>query len=399
MNRVFIDDCQHWLLDTDYPYQDGYDLIYIDPPYDTKSKFSYNDNRGDWCEWLRPKIEGAYNYLRDDGAIFISIDDNRLIELCLFCDEIFGSKNRVAIMITHQAQRSNSKHINVIHEYVVIYAKNKKKLPQMSIPRIYTDDAQIINTIENKVKSVFDKNGQEEAQKILRKELIKYKQDGITWLSNYRSVDNNGRIFYPQDLSLPGLPNTIDIPDIGIHLEPLPTRKWSSAEKIRSLYEQDLLEFLNDNRPYEKHYLKDAEDNISSILPFYSRQGTEDLKRLDCADLFDTPKPVSMIEMFILAMSYNKDKIRILDFFAGSGTTGQAAWQAQQKLGNKVDISFDLVQASEDMNEHSKPYKKALEIGIKPNIADALKYRLDKFISMQDTIECNYHFVDVSSER
>ena len=55
LNRVFIDDCQRW-LSSDHPRENGYDLIYIDPPYDTGTKFSYNDARQNWVEWMTPKI-------------------------------------------------------------------------------------------------------------------------------------------------------------------------------------------------------------------------------------------------------------------------------------------------------------------------------------------------------
>lgn len=65
-------------------------------------KFSYNDSWGNWIEWMNPKIAAAYSYLREDGAIFISIDDNRLIELAVLCNKIFGAGNRLAIMITRR---------------------------------------------------------------------------------------------------------------------------------------------------------------------------------------------------------------------------------------------------------------------------------------------------------
>lgn len=394
MNRIFIDDCQHWLNSTEYPHKDGYDLIYIDPPYDTGTKFSYNDKRKNWIEWMTINISSGYKHLKEDGVIFISIDDNRLIDLCLVCDKVFGRQNKLAIMITHQATRSNSKHINVIHEYVVVYAKNKKKLPSLSIPRIYTKDETIIRRLEKLIKEKCISSGQDEAQKLLRIELLKYKSNGIDWISNYRCVDAKGDIFYPQDLSVPGEPNTVDISEIGLYLEPLPTRKWSSIDKFKKLYEMKMIELL-DGRPYEKHYLKDAVDSIASILPFYSRQGTEDLKRLGCNDLFDTPKPVAMIELFILAVANNRSDVKVLDFFGGSGSTAQALFQAQEKMKdiNKT-FSFDIVQIDEKMDSKSKPYRTAFKIGIEPNIGAAIKYRIDKYIEDKPSLSYEYIIVE-----
>lgn len=270
-----------------------------------------------------------------------------------------------------------------MHEYVVVYAKNKQKLPRLYVPRSLTDDAGIITALQNVVSRTFEKDGQKRAQEILQMELNKYKKQGMSWLTNYRCVDENGAVFYPQDLSVPGEPNDVRIPSIGLYLQPLPARRWSSENKFISLYEAGRLAFLN-GRPYEKHFLSEAVDSISSILPFYSRQGTEDLKRLGCGGLFDTPKPVKMIELFVMAIAYSRDKVNVLDFFAGSGTTGQAVYQAQQKFGDTKQLTFDLVQLNEDMRRGTRPYKTAQKLHIKPNIAEALKFRLDTFLQQNN---------------
>jgi adenine-specific DNA-methyltransferase len=149
---------------------------------------------------------------------------------------------------------------------------------------------------------------------------------------------------------------------------------------------------LLDGRPYEKHYLDDSEDAVYSILPFYSRHGTEDLKRLGIGGLFDTPKPVAMIEMLVLAMASGRKELKVLDFFAGSGTTGQAVWQAQAKLGDSCNLSFDLVQIDEKMRKSTKPYSVASSLGIEPRIPCATKYRLDRFAALNG-IEDGYEYV------
>lgn len=376
MNRVFIDDCQHWLT-SDFPRKDGYDMIYIDPPYDTRSSsFCYNDSRDSWDVWFQENLAIAKPLMKDDSAIFVSIDDNKVIETCLACDNVFGRKNRVAIMITHQSQRSNAKLVNITHEYVVVYAKNKDMLPKMEIPRRFGEHADIIKKMSESVSKVFSKNGIDEAQSFLTDCLMN--DDIPSWMRNYRKVDSNGEIFFPQDLSVPGTPNEVNIPEIGIHLSPLPTRKWSSAKKIKQLYDDGRIEFLA-GRPYEKHYLKDSKESISSILPYYSRNGTEELKRIGCAGLFDTPKPVAMIEKFILSLSNNKDSFTVLDFFAGSGTTAQAVYQANQKVLT-TKFEYDLVQINEPLRKGTKPYNKAKELCIDTTVPSVLKYRIDRYL-------------------
>jgi len=395
MNRIFIDDCAHWLEETDYPLDNGYDLVYIDPPYDTGTKFSYLDKRVDWVPWMTGLMRQTKRHMRDDGILFISIDDNRLIELCSLCDEVFDKRNRLAIMITHQSKRSNARHINIVHEYVVAYARNKAKLPPLSVPRMLTKDASVIRSLKTEVARTFKDDGQDSAQRLLRQRISRHVGNGTTWLANYRFVDANGRIYYAQDLSVPGEPNEVDISEIGLHLNPLPTRKWSSPQKFRQLHDAGLLEFLN-GRPYEKHYLDDAEDSLSSLLPFYSRQGTEELKRLGCGGLFDTPKPPAMIELFILAVASGREQTRILDFFGGSGTTAQATWQAQDKLGAGHRLSFDLVQIDEPMREGTLPYRKATELGIEPRIPNALLRRLEAFCQQEG--EHGYSVIRVAEE-
>lgn len=392
MNRIFIDDCHHWLTETDYPVDGGYDLVYIDPPYDTGSKFSYLDRRDDWVEWMTDLIRATRDCMRDDGVLFVSIDDNRLIELCTLCDGTFGKGNRFAIMVTHQSQRSNAKHINVVHEYVVAYARDRKHLPALCVPRIHTQDAGIIRDLKQLVSRELKAHGKDMVQRALRQRIAQYKRDGIPWLANYRCIDGNGRIFYPQDLSVPGIPKAVDVPEIGLHLDPLPTRGWSSPEKLRRLHDEGRLEFL-DGRPYEKHYLDDATDSLCSILPFYSRQGTEELKRLGCDGLFDTPKPPAMIEHFVLAVASSRDRVRVLDYFGGSGTTAQACWQASDKLGDGCEISFDLVQIDEEMREGTRPYRTAIGLGLEPRIPSALLHRIEAY--EQQTRRRDYEVIRV----
>lgn len=396
MDRIFIDDCRHWLTETDYPAEGGYDLVYIDPPYDTGTKFSYNDRRDDWVEWMATLMAATHGHLRDDGIMFVSIDDNRIVELCVICDEVFGKANRLAIMVTHQAQRSNAKHINVVHEYVVAYAKDKRKLPALSVPRMQTQDASLIRSLERDVRREMQANGRDSAQRLLRRRIAQCRKDGIDWLVNYRCVDDEGRIFYPQDLSVPGPPNSITLPEIGLRLEPLRTRRWSTPEKFLALHAEGRLEFLN-GRPYEKHYLTDARDPLSSLLPFYSRQGTEELKRLGCGGLFDTPKPPAMIEMFVLAVAGSRKEMRVLDFFGGSGTTAQACWQAQDKMGEACSISFDLVQVDEAMREGTTPYRKAMELGLEPRMSSAIRHRVDMYLAQSDAGH-SYEMIRVQPE-
>lgn len=356
-------------------------FIYIDPPYNTGSVFSYNDDNDEWSKDIRDRVEVARQCLSEEGVIFISIDDNELSNLLYICYKTFGKENYVGLFITKQAQRSNAKHINTIHEYVVCFAKNKKKLPKFFINRLENPvESPKILTIINKIKSIHSKEP-ERAEKELKVLIDKYvKETGQTWIKNYSNVSEEGKIFFAKDLSTPGKPSRLDIDEINLHLEPLKTRGWSSKEKILSLYKEKRLSFKN-GRPYAIEYLEEATDNVSSILDFYSRQGTNNLKKLGLDGLFDTPKPVELIK-FLIRCSQHKNSI-ILDFYAGSGTTAQAVYELNKE--DNMNHKYILVQLDELMNEKTEAYELMTKLGFKePRVSEAMILRINTYLKQEN---------------
>ena len=379
-NKVYIGDNISFLKDDSFKkYYNKIKMIYIDPPYNTKTIKAYNDKRKEeeWAMFIKERLVASYDLLTEDGCIFISIDDNEYAELKMICDEIYGKKNHIGTFITYQALRSNSKLINTVHEYVLCYAKNKKKVKDFKILRKYIDeDKKIINEVENEIKKVIEKEGIKVAKKRI-KTLIneKCKEYNISWLKNYNNVDDEGRIYFAMDLSTPGQPRKVDIEKINLHLKPLKTRGWSSDEKFIDLYKRNLIVF-KDDRPYEKHYLDDACDNVTSIMRFFSRNGTNDLKKLGLYNLFDAPKPVEMIK-FLIRISTN-DNDYIMDFFAGSGTTAQSVCEVN--IENNRNNKFILIQKKEKFNEKSQSFEVCNKLGIKPYTNEALIYRLNTYL-------------------
>ncbi|MDR2104218.1 MAG: site-specific DNA-methyltransferase, partial [Deferribacteraceae bacterium] len=245
-----------------YEEQMFFDMIYIDPPYNTGNKFSYHDKREDWVDFISKRLKLAKAVLKDDGVIFISIDDSCLYELKVEADGIFSKSNFLGAFITMQAVRSNSRHINTVHEYIIGYAKDKKRLGGFKIRRVNNpDDAAMIKDISDKVRREFILFGRETAKKLLAKLNSDYMlKRGISWLRNYSEVDDEGEIFFPKDLSVPGAPNELIIQEIDLRLPMLKSRKWSTPKKFIKLFNEGRLSFKG-NRPYEKHYLNEAADN------------------------------------------------------------------------------------------------------------------------------------------
>ena len=378
-HKVYIGDNVAVMNGEDFSQYEGkVSVIYIDPPYNTKTKKSYNDKqaREEWLSFMGTRLFFARRYLNEEGVIFISIDDNEYAYLKMLCDREFGEKNCLGTFITKQSQRSNSKHINTVHEYILAYAKNKKKCPEFKVKRIDTPEGkQIIDALETyAVFSIATTETFDLALKEYRERVKEFCRDeNLSWLRNYNFIDKDGKPFFATDLSTPGKPRTVDIPEIGLHLDPLPTRGWSSDAKFIELHNAGRLIF-RDGRPYAIHYLSEAEDSAPSILDFYSRQGNEDMKRLGLDGIFDTPKPVNMLK-YLLRITGVKEGI-VMDFFAGSGSFCQATEEVNKE--DKKNLQCVLIQLDEDIAEGTEAYDRCKELGIEPNIPAVLEARLQK---------------------
>ena len=362
-------------------------VIYIDPPYNTKTKKSYNDKqaREEWLEFMKARLILGRYYLNEEGVIFISIDDNEYAYLKVLCDNVFGEQNCLGTFITKQSQRSNAKHINTVHEYILVYARNKKKCKPLKVKRIDTPAGKEIIGSVNKIASdclYRNPDSFQDALKDFRRELSGYvRSNKLPWLGNYNYITENGAVYFATDLSTPGKPRAVDIPEIGLHLDPLSTRGWSSDEKFKELYKANRLIF-RDGRPYAIHYLTEAEDSAPSILNFYSRQGNEDMKRLGLDGIFDTPKSVEMLK-YLLRITGIREGI-VLDFFAGSGSFCQAAEEVNRE--DEKNLQCLLIQLDEDIQKGTEAYDRCIELGIEPNIPAVLEARLKK-------IDCNYEII------
>lgn len=374
-------------------YNEKIKMIYIDPPYNTHNSKSYKDKltSDEWYSFIRDRLIISKKMLLDDGVIFISIDDSEYANLKLLCDEIFGKNNFVGTFITQQSQRSNAKHINIIHEYIVCYAKNKTKLHKFAVNRIdIPEERKMIFSLIETIKNIFDNEGQEIANIKIKKIIKKYCDAyNITWLKNYSNVDENGNIYFAVDLSTPGTPREVNIEKIGLKLSALPTRGWSSDERFIELHKKNRLCFKN-GRPYAKNYLYEAKDNVPSILKFYSRQGTNDLKKIGIPDIFDTPKPVDMLK-FLLRIAAQNNSL-VLDFFAGSGTFAQSVYEVNEE--DKKNINYILIQQKEHIDVKSKTYDVCKKNNIIPRIDEVLKYRINHYLKLKGK-EIDYKIIEI----
>ena len=370
-------------------YNDQVKLIYIDPPYNTGKDFVYNDDFSDpkqhylevtgqvdaagnrlvantevsgrkhsnWLTMMYPRLVLARNLLTEDGSIFISIDDNELHNLRAILDEIFGPENFVTIF-PWQSRPSvqNDTDISSSHEYIVCYARNRRM-------------------VNRRLKAVNAKTWFDEPSFVV--------QPLATNPERYKLDDGDGRGKYKEDpFDAPGIrPNlTFDIvnPNTGkVHLPPA-GRHWRTSEpEYLRLWEDSRISWgaSGASGPKQKTYYAEKAAYgevpstwLSAELVGAATNGSKELQALFGGEApFDTPKPTTLIRK-ILQLAMRDDGI-VLDFFAGSGTTGHAV--LLENLEKSKKIKFVLVNIDEATGEGST----AKRLGYQ-KVSDVTKKRL-----------------------
>ena len=348
-------------------------IIYIDPPYNTGKDFIYQDNFSEksedfllrssqvsaqgerlvanlessgrfhsaWLSMIYPRLRLARNLLRDDGVIFISIDDNEVHNLRKICDEIFGSDNFIEQFIVRSNPRGNQakKFVASEHEYILCYSKN---IAHMSLLGF------------SKEAGEFNK---EDAGGIYREIGLRKRGAG----SRREDAPNQ---FYP--IYYLESENKITTKKVSGGVEILPKLSDGTDGRWRWAYttvEENVAKLLArkvrrdggfEYDIFEKDYF--SEDKLTKIKSiFYEKEvnnenATEELKKLFGGKSFDYPKPVYSIKKLI--QSVNDDSALILDFFAGSSTTAQAVMEANLEDGG--NRRFILVQIPETFKTGSE---------------------------------------------
>lgn len=290
------------------------DVIYIDPPYNTlKDGFTYEDEQVDgndgfrhskWLSFMSERLKIARKFLQESGVIFISIDDNEEAQLKLLCDDIFGSVNFVGMILWKKKTNGNNMGwLPAVHDYVLCYAKN--------------------------IESIYDMGFDVSEEEILKK---------------YSNPDNDPRgPWTTSDLSAnhvgPSFP--INNPTNGMVFYPPEGRYWVfNEEEVNKRIEDGRIIFgkSGEARPVQRVFARDRNISKRKAESWWDSTGmnadaTKELKEVfGKAKVFTHPKPTRLIKD-ILEISCDKKNSIILDFFAGSGTTGQAVMDLNKEDG------------------------------------------------------------------
>lgn len=288
------------------------DLIYIDPPYNTKNKeFIYDDKIIDnndgykhskWISFMYERLIIAKELLDISGTIFISIDDNEQAPLKMLCDEIFGEENFIG-NICRQAIKGGSRaeNIKTVHDYVLIYAKSKRDMN----PFTGIEKEEIEFTHED------DKGPYAIGRELNKWGASSRREDSPTMWFPIKGPD--GQDIYP------------------IRNDGSEGRwRWGKSKLLKAVEDQEIIFRLRDDGTYMAYEkIRELKNNTTQFNTWFENdyinaKGSEALKKIfnTLMSLFDYAKPVELI-YDICFMADNKNAI-ILDFFAGSGTTAQA---------------------------------------------------------------------------
>lgn len=383
-------------------------MIYIDPPYNTgndsfiypdkfsETKDEYQKRVGDkdeegymtregmfrknskengqyhsnWLNMMFPRLFLAKNLLKDNGVIFISIDDNEVHNLRLLMNEIFGEENWIGTVIWKNATDNNPTQIAVEHEYMHVYAKNKS----------FTE-SEWKSSISD-VKQILIEKGEELTQK--HKDINSLKAEYEIWykenkaflspLDRYKYIDFDGIYTGSQSVHNPGKEGyRFDIihPKTGKPCkEPLMGYRFPKETMDKLLEEEKVLFGDDENKIIElKVYAKDFQEKFSSVIELDGRLGSYDLKNVfeNSSRVFNNPKPVRFLSDFF-PFILNDDDI-LLDFFSGSASSSHALYDLNSRDGKKRN--YICVQLPENCDEKSEAYK----LGYK-TISDIAKARI-----------------------
>lgn len=343
----------------------------------SKDSGHYHSN---WLSMMYPRLFLAKNLLKDDGVIFINIDENEIHNLRLLGNEIFGEENYAGEIIWKNSSKNDQSYISIQHEYILCFVKSKTtnvgnwEEKKEGLEEIY----QAFN--------LFKKKHGDNWEAIHKEAVAWYKKfpasNSISNSKHYNWMDNKG-VYFPADISGPNFGQyRYDV------LHPItgnickePASGWRfPKETMKQRVKEGLVHFGKDETtvPNNKTYLKDTEyQSLTSVKYRDGRVASKLLNNLLDGNYFNNPKDTDLIEDLLKALKINDSDI-VLDFFAGSGTTAQAVLELNKEDGGSR--KFILVQLPELTDENSEAYKAGFK-----TIADISKERVRRVITKIQT--------------
>ncbi len=315
--------------------------IYIDPPYNTGSAFEhYDDNleHSTWLSMMQPRLELLKDFLREDGSIWVSLDDTEQAYCKVLCDEIFGRQNFVCNIIWQKkySPANDAKWLSDNHDFILVYAKNKQTWRPNLLPRSEEMNAR------------------------------------------YKNLDNDPRgLWKAGDCSVKTYSVSCDYPittPSGRIVNPPAGYCWRySKEKFEKLKADNRIWFgpAGNNVPAIKRFLSDVKQGSTALTIWthqevgHNQDAKKEVKEFNSKDVFATPKPEKLIERILTLASNSGDLV--LDSFLGSGTTAAVA----HKMGRR----YIGIEMGNHAITHCVPRLKAVIDGEQGGISKAVNWQ------------------------
>lgn len=369
-NIIIEGDNYHALSVLNYTHSESIDIIYIDPPYNTGNKdFRYNDSYVDkedsfrhskWLSFMSKRLRLARDLLSDSGVIFISIDDNEYANLKLLCDDIFDRSNYIDTIVWKKTEniKMDSKFLSQNKDFILAYRKSPSV--QFFLKEASTSER--------------FKLEDEKGKYYLRKldSLSSSYSKGMDYVIEY-----DGVCYYPG-----GSKEKWEKRQQGEHGSKAPTWLWSKQKYEKGLEEGEIV-FRNGNVYNKVRYDGKAKKPYINIQKLVSQQtGQKELDTIfNGKRVFDHPKPTEAIE-WLIKLVPNNENATILDFFAGSGTTGHAVLKLSSDDGNARTFIMCTNNESKIAEEVTYPrLRKVINgYGNRPEIMANLRYFRTEFV-------------------
>lgn len=368
---IFEGDNYHTLYTLNFTHRKSIDVIYIDPPYNTgktdkkgKTDFRYNDRfikqedrfrHSTWLSFMNKRLRLAKNLLKNTGVIAISIDDNEVFNLKLLCDKIFGEPNHIATVPTVMNLKGNQDQFGFAgtHEYTLFYAKSKSQatILEFNIDED-SDDEWLTDAIGpyKKGRGILadgKEKYREDREQMYFPLLIKDDEVSLIKSDEYSKIFNKEKNEF-NDTFVDSLIEKYSKKGYEVIL-PINSKNqklrwtWGFDHKFRTHIKDIIVSRTKNGITLNKKQRPKLGDLPSkkpkSVLyrPEYSSgNGTNQLKEILGYEAFNNPKPLELIKDII---SITGDKnAKIVDFFAGSGTTGQAVIELNKMDGGQRQV-------------------------------------------------------------
>lgn len=355
-------------------------MIYIDPPYNTGNDFVYKDDyksslinyeritgqrdaeglvtttdrenmgrlHSEWLNMVYPRLFAASELLKNDGVIAISVDDREYKNMNTVCCDVFGEENIVGTLVWKNATDNNPTNISVEHEYIIVVAKNKA-----SLPKEWKSEASVVKDVLIKIGDDLSAKYDADALESAYNEWYREHRTELWPLDRYKYIDSDGVYTGSQSVHNPGREGyRYDVihPVTGkATKQPLMGYRFPKETMSQLLADGRILFGENEDKIIElKVYAKDYREKLPSLIEIDGRLGAYDLKDdfPEAARAFTNPKPVQLISLLTSYIATDDNDL-ILDFFAGSGTTGRAIWELSKNAQHR---RFILVQLPEPLH-------------------------------------------------